>query len=151
MRQGLHRSYRHHHRVPVDLVGHSSPVLHCRQQGKEKQAWKGLKGRFVGVDFKGSKVKGRGVYGTKSRKGPRQQFRQFRLLFILFVVRNQWTILVCRRSNHPDHHLLHPLHHAEDSSSRGQDIPSGEIFDPPPPPLLCTDTLYITTITILRV
>ena len=42
------------------------------------------------------------------------------------LVRNQWTILVRRRSHDPDHHLLHPLHHVEDESSWCQDIPPGD-------------------------
>ena len=43
-----------------------------------------------------------------------------------FAVWNQWAILVRRRRHHPDHHLLHPLHHAQDEGSGRQNLFAGE-------------------------
>ena len=40
----------------------------------------------------------------------------------------QWAILVRWRCDHPDHHLLHPVHYAEDQGSWSQNLPSGEIL-----------------------
>ena len=41
------------------------------------------------------------------------------------VVRHQRPLLVRGGSHHTDHHLLHPLHHAEDESSGSQDFLAG--------------------------
>merc|ERR1712032_1434169 len=38
-------------------------------------------------------------------------------------VRNQRSLLVRGGRHHPDHHLLHPLHHAQDESPRCKDFP----------------------------
>merc|ERR1712223_1352608 len=38
-------------------------------------------------------------------------------------VRYQRALLVRRGSHHPDHHLLHPLHHAEDQGTWCKDLP----------------------------
>ena len=43
-----------------------------------------------------------------------------------YLVWNQWTLLVRRRGYHPDYHILHPVHHVEDESSRSKDVPAGD-------------------------
>ena len=44
------------------------------------------------------------------------------------AVWNQRSLLVRGRRHHPNHYLLHPLHHAQDQGSWGQDFPTGEIL-----------------------
>ena len=44
------------------------------------------------------------------------------------AVWNQRSLLVRGRRHHPNHHLLYPLHHAQDQGSWGQDFPTGEIL-----------------------
>ena len=85
-RQGVHWSDGYHHRVAVDLVSHTAPVLNRGQQGK-----------------------GYNISHPSHN----------RLLSTLFAVRDQRAILVCWRSHHSDHHLLHPLDHVEDESTGG--------------------------------
>merc|ERR1719430_1626692 len=41
-------------------------------------------------------------------------------------VRNQRTLLVRGWRHHPDHHLLHPLHHAQDQGPRCKNLPPGD-------------------------
>ena len=42
---------------------------------------------------------------------------------LIVLVWYQWAILVRWRCDHPDHHLLHPFHHAQDARTGGKDLP----------------------------
>ena len=52
--------------------------------------------------------------------------KTIRIIFL--AVWNQRSLLVRGRRHHPNHYLLHPLHHAQDQGSWGQDFPTGEIL-----------------------
>ena len=64
---------------------------------------------------------------TKAKKNLQEIFNTKLKIFVV-AVWYQWAILVRWRCDHPDHHLLHPVHYAEDQGSWSQNLPSGEIL-----------------------
>ena len=64
---------------------------------------------------------------TRAKKILHEIFN-IRLKIFVVAVWYQWAILVRWRCDHPDHHLLHPVHYAEDQGSWSQNLPSGEIL-----------------------